>query len=698
MSLSNQAIINFNDGNKLYKVNLFTEALEQYKKAVENDPTFYNAHFCLAKTFLRLKQYEDSVNHFKKFIHLIPVEKQGEYAIAFSNILADEKQPDKALSTIEELNINFNKKQTLSYVELLLSIDEVSMAIHHIVQLKAPNFTAKDYEHLIGNKSYSKTTIQNFSQEDSIPRFFGSQNRLALLKKAEIRNKDLKDKLDNATRLIERIQSNENVDYFSKVDELEKEITHAQDIVFLHAQTLFNTNKIDLSKRVLLTLESTNYDSVNIQELRDEMAASEKRNATNRIKKGAIGTLVILVIGAVSYFGYNYYQKLEAFKGTVDSEQTIDSQEALEVADYKQDFFIIGENDQVELYTYKSINSFLSKTHKDISHAQLANINGDLNTKIGDTIYLTENAYLNQKAVTSKTVVSIDEVMPFEFVENPPLFGNCNRTSSIALKKCFAQNLTKYLNKYANLKGYQALGLNDGNKEVKYSFTISKNGTPSNVKVWADHREIEGDIQTVIANINGIDPGTHEGSSIGVVYNSIFNFRVGEKPKQPKPLNTVVKNEKVKEKQKELEEEEDLDYDEIDTYDKPIPIPKEMTFYTVERAPVFPGCEGTDAPIMFTCTKDKINSYILDNINYKKLAAVEGKVYNAKVNISFKINATGNVISSIVTCDSLIDLALKASIIEQVKEAVNSLPNMQPALLRGENVGVNYKVGLSLKI
>ncbi|WP_435412695.1 tetratricopeptide repeat protein [Psychroserpens mesophilus] len=698
MSLSNQAIINFNDGNRLYKVNLFTEALDQYKKAVDVDPTFYNAHFCLAKTFLRLKRYDEGVHHFKKFIHLIPEDKQSEYLLALSNILVDEKQPDKAISTIEELNINFNNTQTLSYVELLLNNDKVSKAIHHIFQLKASDFKTKDYKQILGNKSYSEITIQNFCKEDIIPRFFSSQNRLVRLKKAEIRNKDLTTKLDNASRLIELIKTNENIDYCSKIEELEKEIMHAQDIVFTHAQTLFKTNKIELSNRVILTLESTNYDFVKTQELRDEIKELEKKKANSKIKKVALSIAVVLLIGLASYFGYNFYQLRETFKAAVDSEQTIDSPETLELVDYKQDFFIIGENDQIELFTFKSINSFLGKTHKNISLTQLTELNGDLNKKTGDTIYLSEVALNTYRNSASKTIISLDEVMPFEFVEQPPQFGNCNSNSNVALKKCFTQNLTTYLNTNASLKHFQTLGLSDGNKEVKYSLTISKDGTPTNIKVWADHPEIESDIQSVIANINGFEPGSHEGNIVGVVYNSIFNFRVGEKPKQPESLKTLVKNEKVEENETELEPLEDIKHNDMDTYDKPIPIPKEHTFYTVERAPVFPGCESTDDPIMFTCTKDKINSFILNNINYKKLAVVEDKAYKAKVNISFKINATGNVTSSIVTCDSLIDSALKDSIIEQVKEAVKSLPNMQPALLRGENVEVNYEVGLILEI
>jgi tetratricopeptide (TPR) repeat protein len=698
MSLSNQAIINFNDGNKLYKVNLFAEALDQYKKAVDNDPTFYNAHFCLAKTYLRLKQYDDGIQHFKKFIHLIPKDKQSEYLLALSNILAEEKQIEKAVTLIDILHITFNNQQILNYVVLLLQSNKVSKAIHQIFQIKPSKFRIKDYEELLSKDRISKAAIHDFSKENIIPRFFRFQNRLVVLKNAQIQNKDLKEKLATATSLIELIRTDENIDYDTRIDELEQQIAKAQTIVFKHTKMLLNSNKIELSKRVLKTLKSTDFDFNKTQEITDEIKELEKKKANSKIKKIALSLVVVFLIGLASYFGYNFYQLRETFKVAVDAEETIDSPETLKLVDYKQDFFIIGESDQVELYTFKSITSFLSKTHKNISHTQLADINGDLNKKVGDTIYLTENEYAKQRKANSETVVSIDEIMPFEFVEQPPQFGNCNSNSNGALKKCFVQNLTTYLNKKASLDHYQTLDLSDGIKEVKYSFTITKNGIPSNVKVWADHHDIETDIQSVIANINSFKPGKHEGNTIGVVYNSIFNFRVGEMPKQPESLKTLVKNEKVEESVTKLEQEEDLKYDDIDTYDKPIPTPKEHTFYTVERAPVFPGCESTDDPIMFTCTKDKINSFILDNINYKKLAAVEGKAYIAKVNISLKIGASGYIISSVVTCDSVIDSTLKTSIIEQVKEAVDSLPNMQPALLKGENVEVNYEVGLILEM
>ncbi|MCP4181173.1 MAG: SH3 domain-containing protein [bacterium] len=320
MSTKSQAITHFNDGGKLYKVDLFNEALEQYEKALENDPTFHDAHFCLAKTLIRLKKYDDGISHFSKYVHLIPKEKQGNYILALSNILIDEHQQGKALSLVESLNISFTEKQTFDYVPILISNNKVYDAIDKILQIKNADFVAKEYKALLENKSFTESTINKFCKDNIIPRFYLAQKKIELIHKLGIQNKELKQKIDDSVALVKIIRTEKRVDYASKIEELDEKIVQAQNIVLQHGYTILKTKNISSSKKVLSVLVSTKYDTKKTQEFANEIKAIEKKNTSSTIKKVSIIGGVILFISLASYFGYNTYQKSEAYDKAISSQ------------------------------------------------------------------------------------------------------------------------------------------------------------------------------------------------------------------------------------------------------------------------------------------------------------------------------------------------------------------------------------------
>lgn len=158
-AIKNQAITHFNDGNKLYKINLFKEALEQYQKAIENDPTFYDAHFCIAKTELRLKEFNAGINHFSKYVHLIPKGKQGAYILALSNILIEENKPLEALKLTESIDVQFTEEQTFKYLPLLLANGKTKEAIHKVLNLKDKSKISIGYSKVLEDQTIPEKII-----------------------------------------------------------------------------------------------------------------------------------------------------------------------------------------------------------------------------------------------------------------------------------------------------------------------------------------------------------------------------------------------------------------------------------------------------------------------------------------------------------------------------------------------------------
>lgn len=1078
MSIStNQAIVNFNDGNKLYKVKLYKEALEQYQKAIKNDPTFYNAHFCVAKTLIRLKKYNDGLNHFTKFENLIPDENKADYLLALANFLTEGKQPELALKLVESKKTTFKDSQILNYVSILLSNEKAISAIHNILQINSTSIVATEYKQLLDNDTFSSTVIHEFSKDNIIPRFHFSQKKIAQLHKVGIQNKELKKKIEGIVELLELIQSKENIDFNSKLNDVEEELLQAQHIIFQHGHYLLNAKNISASKKVLSILELSKYEVNKIKELNDKIKAFEKKKTNSLIKKSSVIAGVFLIFVLAIYLGYSAYQKsrdydkalqsnsingytyylnkygndekidalreqkiyqkaistnsakdfnqlsrlypnskfLHKVKITIDGDlngincfgignenliidrpgpefeikvpkgakigyrinkngkipiskylTVLESQEINEISnnskelilseefltnakgwnlfqetknvygktkqkgvkvkngelqifhEYRENKFVLstiylsnltkkinfeietsvtrnnidngtfllfgatkrafnyvgfnlngkylfgynnwddskdswvkisngwqrsiaiktgkysnnilkvtkinneisftvnnqfigimpvkrwygnrigfGINDRTsskikslkvyhlknrigtdfvkdqnyyclvdELnvrsagskkgeiittiklaepvkylgergdkkinatfkdifspdYYYKveltngtigwvhggalcGVNAVKIKDERDSINDAIQSDSITLNTivetndtlqttnklnkidnidsyieikeqhkkdsQIEDTVLRTESNFNKNNKLNKSSLVSKEDDIPFDFVEKSPLLGNCKGKSNKAIKNCFRQNLTKYLRENANIEKYKSLGLSDGMKEIKYKFIISKTGSPINIKVWADHPIIENDIDSLLAHISDLKPGEHNGNSIGVSYNSVFNIRIGEKPKKIEPI-----------------EEPDP---------KSIVIPSNLTFHMVDRAPVFPGCEGNADASMFSCSTRKISNYILENINYNRLSVVKDQTYSAKVNVAFKVTNTGTIKNSVVNCSSDIEKSIKESIIQEVQRVIKSIPTMQPALYSGVNVETNFDVVINIK-
>ncbi|WP_299059706.1 hypothetical protein [uncultured Polaribacter sp.] len=115
---------------------------------------------------------------------------------------------------------------------------------------------------------------------------------------------------------------------------------------------------------------------------------------------------------------------------------------------------------------------------------------------------------------------------------------------------------------------------------------------------------------------------------------------------------------------------------------------KEVSFIVIEKAPVFPGCKGSNKKLK-QCFNESIQKLFSENFNIdlaNQLGLAGGEY---RVFIGFKITHKGTVKNILVR-------APHKKIKEEVKRVMHLIPQMIPGEVKGEKVGVKYSIPFTM--
>jgi bla regulator protein BlaR1 len=107
-----------------------------------------------------------------------------------------------------------------------------------------------------------------------------------------------------------------------------------------------------------------------------------------------------------------------------------------------------------------------------------------------------------------------------------------------------------------------------------------------------------------------------------------------------------------------------------------------VSFATIEKAPVYPGCEGLDNEAAKKCFSQKISQFIGDNFKVDNIKD-SGIIGRQKITTKFIINKEGKVVVKEIKANHP---ALEAA----ARLALNQLPEMIPGEQNGKKVAVEY--------
>ncbi len=120
--------------------------------------------------------------------------------------------------------------------------------------------------------------------------------------------------------------------------------------------------------------------------------------------------------------------------------------------------------------------------------------------------------------------VQIDDV-PFEILEDAPLFPACEKVDKSKQKECFVSEMNKHVKKYFNYP--EAALENNIQGRVSCLITIGKDGTPKvRVKGPAGKEILEKEAQRIMDKLPKFKPGKQRGMPVGVSYTQPIVFKV----------------------------------------------------------------------------------------------------------------------------------------------------------------------------
>lgn len=117
-------------------------------------------------------------------------------------------------------------------------------------------------------------------------------------------------------------------------------------------------------------------------------------------------------------------------------------------------------------------------------------------------------------------------LVPFEFIEDVPVFPGCEGLSSNdERKKCMSQKITQFVNSRFNKDLGPQVGVSGINR-INVAFKIDKDGNIIDVQSRAPHPKLEQEAERVINALPKMKPGKQRGKPVAVSYYLPIVFQV----------------------------------------------------------------------------------------------------------------------------------------------------------------------------
>lgn len=143
---------------------------------------------------------------------------------------------------------------------------------------------------------------------------------------------------------------------------------------------------------------------------------------------------------------------------------------------------------------------------------------------------------VNSKAVVTEAPDQEVMEIPFELIENVPVFPGCeNEQGNEAKKKCTSQRITEMVHQNFNGELGKKLGLTGINRII-VQFKIDRNGNIGEVRSRAPHPNLEQEAERVVKLLPKMTAGSQRGRPVDVVYSLPIVFDVNNNNKDSRTI------------------------------------------------------------------------------------------------------------------------------------------------------------------
>ncbi|CAL2104091.1 Energy transducer TonB [Tenacibaculum sp. 190130A14a] len=299
------------------------------------------------------------------------------------------------------------------------------------------------------------------------------------------------------------------------------------------------------------------------------------------------------------------------------------------------------------------------------------------NNKIAD---IKKNTLLVGKLELEDNSSTLEKV-PFNLVEEIPLFPKCNNVPLIKQAKCFSDQMSKHV--ISNFK-YPESAINKGiGGRVLVQFTITPTGEVEDILLRGPQNGeiLEKEAKRIITRLPKFTPGKHNGKAVKVKYGVPITFQLpegvtrtntGKRSATKTAAKAPVRKAVVRAPKKNT-------------------ITNFVKFAEVQRIPQFKACSKASDMQKLKCFNDRMISHVQRNFNYPEAAAqqnIQGKVW-----VRFIIDKTGNVV----------DIKSKGPkngrlLEKEAERMVSTLPKFIPGNHDGQTANVEYYIPINFQL
>jgi len=249
------------------------------------------------------------------------------------------------------------------------------------------------------------------------------------------------------------------------------------------------------------------------------------------------------------------------------------------------------------------------------------------------------------------------DYISLEAIDEPPAFRSCKGLKGEERRRCFYQEFSSYIKQ--NLIYPPEVILKNLNSRVYGSFMIDQKGKVMNVMASGAHPSLEEEAIRLITELPKFSPGIQSGKKVITSVNIPIQFSLPPKSKVPRVA---------------------------------LPRPEQFNdsiAATLERVPIFPGCENLSNEEARLCFNKKIMEHIRNNFRYPRMAQlknIQGTVY---ANFMINIDGTISDINLVAPHELLADETIRI---------IELLPIITPAMQGGRIVRTPYSLPLSFRL
>ena len=147
-----------------------------------------------------------------------------------------------------------------------------------------------------------------------------------------------------------------------------------------------------------------------------------------------------------------------------------------------------------------------------------------------ETVIEPEPTDVKQVELNEGDIIEVDipetiiEDVPYDFVQNAPVFKGCEGLSKQENRICFDKKMKKFVQRNFDVGLANDLGLNSGKYRISTQFIIDDKGNVVDIKIRAPHAKLKLETKELIQKLPKFLPGMQQNRPVKVKYNLPISF------------------------------------------------------------------------------------------------------------------------------------------------------------------------------